>query len=60
MTLKTGSLRFIHRSTKLKAELDANKKRSKELRDCLRCAEMFKSFKPVYDELCAIQLEAQA
>ena len=49
-------LASLHSSLdKLKAELDANKKRSKELRDCLRCAEMFKSFKPVYDELCTIR-----
>ena len=39
----------------VKTVLDANKKRSKELRDWLRCAEIFKRFKPVYDELCAIR-----
>ena len=38
-----------------KTVLDTNKKRSKELRDWVRCAEMFKRFKPLYDELCAIR-----
>ena len=38
-----------------KTTLDANKKRSKELHGWLRYAEMFKSFKPLYDELCAIR-----
>lgn len=39
----------------IKTVLDANKKRSKELRDWLRYAEQYKCFKPLYDELCAIR-----
>ena len=39
----------------VKTVLDANKKRSKELRDWLRYAEQYKYFKPLYDELCAIR-----
>lgn len=39
----------------VKTTLDANKKRSKELRDWLRYAEQYKRFKPLYDELCAIR-----
>lgn len=38
-----------------KTVLDTNKKRSKELRDWVRYAEIFKSLKPVYDEMCAIR-----
>ena len=39
----------------IKATLNANKKRSKELRDCLKYAEQYKRFKPLHDELCAIR-----
>ena len=39
----------------IKAALDANKKRSKELRGWLSYAEQYKRFKPLYDELCAIK-----
>ena len=39
----------------VKTTLDANKKRSKELRGWLRYAEQYKRFKPLYDELCAIR-----
>ena len=39
----------------IKTVLDANKKRSKELREWLRYAEQYKCFKPLYDELCAIR-----
>lgn len=38
-----------------KTTLDTNKKRTKELRGLLRYAELFKSYKPVYDELCVIR-----
>lgn len=38
-----------------KTTLDANKKRSKELRDWLRYAEQYKCFKPLYDELRTIR-----
>ena len=38
-----------------KTTLDANKKRSKELREWMRYAEVFKRFKPLYDELCSIR-----
>ena len=43
----------------VKTALDANKKRSKELRDCLRYAEQFKLFKPLYDELNAIKWKSK-
>ena len=43
----------------VKATLDANKKRSKELRGWLRYAELFKSLKPVHDELCAIRWKSK-
>ena len=38
-----------------KTALDANKKRSKELRELLRCAELYKRFKPLHDQLSAIK-----
>ena len=44
----------------IKTVLDANKKRSKELRDWLRYAEQYKCFKPLYDELCAIRWKPNA
>lgn len=39
----------------VKTLLDANRKRSKELRDWMKYAELFKRFKPLYNELCAIR-----
>ena len=39
----------------IKATLNANKKRSKELRGWLSYAEQYKRFKPLHDELCAIK-----
>ena len=39
----------------VKTALDADKKRSKELRGCFRYAEQYKRFKPLHDELCAIR-----
>lgn len=38
----------------VKASLDANKKRAKELRDFLRYSEQYERFKPVHDELRSI------
>ena len=38
-----------------KAALDASKKRSKELRELLRYAELYKRFKPLHDQLNAIK-----
>ncbi len=38
-----------------KTTLDANKKRTKELRELLRCAELYERFKPLHDELNAIK-----
>ena len=43
----------------IKAALDANKKRSKELRGWLSYAEQYKRFKPLYDELCAIKWKSK-
>ena len=43
----------------VKTVLGANKKRSEELRDCLRYAEQFKLFKPLYDELNAIKWKSK-
>lgn len=40
---------------KTKAELDTNKKRSKELRELLRYAELYNRFKPLHDQLNAIK-----
>ena len=42
-----------------KAVLDANKKRSKELRELLRCAELYNRFKPLHDQLCAIRWKSK-
>ena len=39
----------------VKTLLYSNRKWSKELRSWLRYAEMFKGFKPLYDEMCAIR-----
>lgn len=44
---------------KVKSTLDANKKRSKELRGWLSYAEQFKRFKPLYDELNAIKWKSE-
>lgn len=44
---------------KVKSTLDANKKRSKELRSWLSYAEQFKRFKPLYDELNAIKWKSE-
>ena len=43
----------------VKATMDANKKRSKELRGWLSYAEQFKRFKPLHDELCAIKWKSK-
>ena len=43
----------------VKNALDANKKRSKELRGWLSYAEQFKRFKPLYDELNAIKWKSR-
>ena len=43
----------------VKATLDANKKRSKELRSWLSYAEQYKSFKPLHDELCSIKWKSK-
>ena len=42
-----------------KAVLDANKKRSKELRELLRYAELYERFKPLYDQLNAIKWKSK-
>ena len=39
----------------IKTTLDANKKRSKELRELLRYAELYKRFKPLHNQLNAIK-----
>lgn len=44
---------------KVKSTLDANKKRSKELRGWLSYAEQFKRFKPLFDELNAIKWKSE-
>ena len=44
---------------KVKSTLDANKKRSKELRGWLSYAEQFKRFKPLHDELNAIKWKSK-
>lgn len=42
-----------------KAALDASKKRSKELRELLRCAELYNRFKPLHDQLTAIKWKSK-
>ena len=42
-----------------KTVLDANKKRSKELRELLRYAEAYKRFKPLHDQLRAIKWKSK-
>ncbi len=42
-----------------KTALDVNKKRSKELRELLRCAELYNSFKPLHDQLNAIKRKSK-
>ena len=44
---------------KTKAELDTNKKRSKELRELLRYAELHERFKPLHDQLNAIKWKSK-
>lgn len=44
---------------KTKTALDANKKRSRELRELLRYAEIYKHFKPLHDQLCAIRWKSK-
>lgn len=39
----------------IKTTLDANKKRSKELRELLRYADQYKRFKPLHEQLIAIK-----
>lgn len=43
----------------IKTTLDANKKRSKELRELLRYAGIYKHFKPLHDQLCAIRWKSK-
>ena len=42
-----------------KTALDVNKKRSKELRELLRCAELYNRFKPLHDQLNAIKRKSK-
>ena len=42
-----------------KTALDVNKKRSKELRELLRCAELYNRFKPLHDQLNAIKWKSK-
>ena len=42
-----------------KAALGASKKRSKELRELLRCAELYNRFKPLHDQLTAIKWKSK-
>lgn len=42
-----------------KTTLEANKKRSKELRELLRYAELYERFKPLYDQLNAIKWKSK-
>ena len=44
---------------KAKAALDANKKRSKELRELFRYAEQYERFKPLHDQLSAIKWKSK-
>jgi len=44
---------------KAKAALDANKKRSKELRELFRYAEQYERFKPLRDQLSAIKWKSK-
>ena len=43
-----------------KTALDANKKRSKELRELLGCAESYKRFKPLHDQLTSIKWKSKS
>ena len=43
----------------VKTVLDANRKRSRELRDWLRYAEQYKRFKPIHDDLRAIRWKSK-
>lgn len=43
----------------VKTLLDANRKRSKELRELLRCAELYNRFKPLHDQLNAIKRKSK-
>lgn len=53
-------LDLLHPSIdKVKSTLDANKKRSKELRGWLSYAEQFKRFKPIYDDMNAIKWKSK-
>ena len=42
-----------------KAALDASKRRSKELRELLRCAELYERFRPLHDQLNAIKRKSK-
>ena len=42
-----------------KTTLEANKKRSKELRELFRCAELYERFKPLHDQLNAIKRKSK-
>ncbi len=53
-------LDLLHSSLdEAKTTLDASKKRSKELRELLRYAEIYKHFKPFHDQLCAIKWKSK-
>ena len=43
----------------IKTTLDANKKRSKELRELLRCAELYNRFNPLHNQLNAIKRKSK-
>ncbi len=53
-------LDLLHSSLdEAKAALDASKQRSKELRELLRCAELYNRFKPLHDQLNAIKRKSK-
>lgn len=55
-----ASLDSLHSSLdEAKTALDVNKKRSKELRELLRCAELYNRFKPLHDQLNAIKRKSK-
>lgn len=53
-------LDLLHSSLdEAKTTLDANKKRSKELRELLRCTKQYERFKPLHDQLNAIKRKSK-
>ena len=53
-------LNSLHSSLdEAKTTLEANKKRSKELRELFRCAELYERFKPLHDQLNAIKWKSK-